>query len=134
MFCTAFVGILDLKTGELEYCNAGHNAPVIMDLSGVRYMEVLPNLALGLFEGFPYQSQNCTLGKGNTMFLYTDGVTEAESVSKELYSEKHLLEVLSNNNGLESVQITGAIVNDIERHSMGAEQSDDITILCLKYR
>ena len=134
MFCTAFVGILDLQTGRLEYCNAGHNAPVLMDLSGVKYMEVLPNLALGLFEGFRYQSQSCTLEKGNTMFLYTDGVTEAENISKELYSEEHLLEVLGRNNGRESVQITGVIVDDIERHSLGAEQSDDITILCLKYR
>ena len=134
MFCTAFVGILDLQTGRLEYCNAGHNAPVLMDLSGVKYMEVLPNLALGLFEGFPYRAQGCTLEKGNALFLYTDGVTEAENISKELYSEEHLLEVLGRNNGRESVQITGVIVDDIERHSLGAEQSDDITILCLKYR
>ena len=134
MFCTAFVGILDLNTGRLEYCNAGHNAPVLMDLSGVKYMDVEPNLALGLFEGFPYRAQNCTLEKGNTMFLYTDGVTEAENISKELYSDGHLLEVLGKNNGGEPVQITRVIVNDIERYSQGAEQSDDITILCLKYK
>ena len=134
MFCTAFVGILDLNTGRLEYCNAGHNAPVLMDLSGVKYMDVEPNLALGLFEGFPYRAQSCTLEKGNTMFLYTDGVTEAENISKELYSDGHLLEVLGKNNGWEPVQITGVIVNDIERYSQGAEQSDDITILCLKYK
>lgn len=134
MFCTAFVGILDLNTGRLEYCNAGHNAPVLMDLSGVKYMDVEPNLALGLFEGFPYRAQSCTLEKGNTMFLYTDGVTEAENISKELYSDGHLLEVLGKNNGGEPVQITGVIVNDIERYSQGAEQSDDITILCLKYK
>jgi len=134
MFCTAFVGILDLNTGRLEYCNAGHNAPVLMDLSGVRYMDVEPNLVLGLFEGFPYRAQSCTLEKGNTMFLYTDGVTEAENISKELYSDGHLLEVLGKNNGGEPVQITGVIVNDIERYSQGAEQSDDITILCLKYK
>lgn len=134
MFCTAFVGILDLNTGRLEYCNAGHNAPVLMNLSGVKYMDVEPNLALGLFEGFPYRAQSCTLEKGNTMFLYTDGVTEAENISKELYSDGHLLEVLGKNNGGEPVQITGVIVNDIERYSKGAEQSDDITILCLKYK
>lgn len=134
MFCTAFVGILDLNTGRLEYCNAGHNAPVLMDLSGVKYMDVEPNLALGLFEGFPYRAQSCTLEKGNTIFLYTDGVTEAENISKELYSDGHLLEVLGKNNGGEPVQITGVIVNDIERYSQGAEQSDDITILCLKYK
>ncbi len=134
MFCTAFVGILDLNTGRLEYCNAGHNAPVLMDLSGVKYMDVEANLALGLFEGFPYRAQSCTLEKGNTMFLYTDGVTEAENISKELYSDGHLLEVLGKNNGGEPVQITGVIVNDIERYSQGAEQSDDITILCLKYK
>ena len=133
MFCTAFVGVLNLQTGALEYCNAGHNAPVVMDLSGVKYMDVEPNLALGLFEGFPYQAQSCTLEKGNTLFLYTDGVTEAENASKELYSEEHLLQMLAAHNGSDSVKIAEIVVNDIERHSQGAEQSDDITILCLKY-
>lgn len=134
MFCTAFVGILNLQTGELDYCNAGHNAPAIMYSSGVKYMEVEPNLALGLFEGFPYQAQSCTLEKGDTLFLYTDGVTEAESISKELYSEERLLQVLGEENGCESAHITEVVVNDIESHSGEAEQSDDITILCLKYK
>ena len=79
MFCTFFLGILDLQTGYMQYCNAGHNAPVVMRASGkTEFMEVVPNLPLGLFEGFPYDGQECTLMKGDSLFLYTDGVTEAE--------------------------------------------------------
>ncbi len=132
MFCTAFVGILDLRSGRLDYCNAGHNAPAVMELSGIKYMEVEPNLPLGLFEGFPYQAQSCTLEKGTTLFLFTDGVTEAENTEKALYSEEHLLQVLGNVKGNCSQEVTATVVNDIERHSAGAEQSDDITILCIK--
>ena len=64
MFCTAFLGILDLKTGDLKYCNAGHNAPLIIDNDGKVYpIKVTPNLPLGLFSGFPYQGQETVIGK-----------------------------------------------------------------------
>ena len=62
MFCTAFLGVLDLKTGNLQYCNAGHNAPVIIEPTGeVKFMEVVPNLPFGLFGDFPYEGQECDL-------------------------------------------------------------------------
>ena len=134
MFCTAFIGILDLQSGELKYCNAGHNAPVIMENgAGARFIDVLPNLPLGLFEEFPYQEQICTVGKNATLFLYTDGVTEAENVEKILYSEDRLLAKLSGRNGESSEQIIREVIGDVELHSAGAEQSDDITVLCIKY-
>ena len=132
MFCTAFVGILDLNSGKMDYCNAGHNAPVIIGSQGAEYMDVHPNLALGLFDGFPYDSQNYTFEKGDTLFLYTDGVTEAENISKELYSEERLKNILNSHAADASKAITETVVLDIEKHSAGAEQSDDITILCIK--
>ena len=134
MFCTAFIGILDLKSGELKYCNAGHNAPVLMDsLSGATMLEVEPNLPLGLFEEFPYQEQMCTIGKNTAMFLYTDGVTEAENMEKALYTEERLLGKLSKLYGKTSEQIINGIIADVGLHSTDTEQSDDITVLCFKY-
>ena len=135
MFCTAFLGVLNLQTGVLQYCNAGHNAPVLMRKDGqVAYMEVLPNLPLGLFEGFPYEGQECVLSKGETLFLYTDGVTEAENVSKELYSDERLTDFLTGCCPENPVEIVDKVYTDIERHALGAEQSDDITMMCVNYK
>ena len=135
MFCTFFIGILDLESGLLQYCNAGHNAPVVLSSSGeVKFMEVEANLPLGLFGGFPYLGQECTIGKGTSIFLYTDGVTEAENKEKALYSDERLLKQLELlRNGNTRSMVDGILV-DIESHVAGADQSDDITIMCLRYK
>ena len=81
MFCTAFMGVLDLKTGKMQYCNAGHIAPMVITPTGeVNYMKEVPKLPLGLFEGFPFVGQECDIALGVSLFLYTDGVTEAENM------------------------------------------------------
>ena len=135
MFCTFFIGILDLGSGYLQYCNAGHNAPVILTASGeVKFMEVETNLPLGLFGGFSYMGQECTIEKGTSMFLYTDGVTEAENVEKALYSDERLLQQLELlRKEAPNAMVDGVLV-DIESHVAGADQSDDITIMCLHYK
>lgn len=135
MFCTFFLGILDLKTGEMEYCNAGHNAPIMIKPTGeVSFIEVEPNIPLGIFESFPYQSQKCTIEHGTSLFLYTDGVTEAESVNKELYSETKLLKTLEKDRDMNVPNVVENILASIKEHSFGAEQSDDITILLFQYK
>ena len=135
MFCTFFLGILDLQTGHMQYCNAGHNAPVLMRTSGeTEFMSVVPNLPLGLFERFAYEGQECTLMKGESLFLYTDGVTEAENSDKELYSDEHLLEFLEMHRQKRPSELAEEVFSDIVRHAADAEQSDDITIMCLNYK
>ena len=135
MFCTFFIGILDVKNGHLQYCNAGHNAPVIVDPSGeVKFMEVEANLPLGLFGGFPYEGQECDIVKGTTIFLYTDGVTEAENIDKALYSDERLLDLMREQGGKVPQAIVDAALDDINKHVNGAEQSDDVTIMCVHYR
>ena len=134
MFCTFFIGILDLENGHLKYCNAGHNASVIISPSGEsKFMEVEPNLPLGLFEGFPYKGQECDIVKGTTIFLYSDGVTEAENKAKALYSDERLLDLLSKQGKNMPQTVVDAVLNDINKHVNGAEQSDDITIMCVHY-
>ena len=135
MFCTAFLGVLDLKTGVMRYCNAGHNAPVVMHPSGnVEFMEVQSNLPLGLFGGFPYEGQECTLERGTSIFLYTDGVTEAENKEKALYSDERLLQQLIVTQKESPRSIVDSVLADIESHVAGAEQSDDITIMSFNYK
>jgi sigma-B regulation protein RsbU (phosphoserine phosphatase) len=135
MFCTFFIGILNLDNGHLQYCNAGHNAPVIIAPSGeVKFMEVQPNLPLGLFGSFPYEGQECYIVKGTSIFLYTDGVTEAEDKAKVLYSDERLLDLLGKQGKNTPQMIAENVLDDINKHVNGAEQSDDITIMCVHYR
>lgn len=131
MFCTAFVGILDLKSGELRYCNAGHNPPMILQPDGsVLPMKIVPNLALGVWQGFEYRGESCMIDSGSTLFMYTDGVTEAENCDKELYGEQRLVSVLQCQSHNTPRQIIDNVLEDIAQHVNGAEQNDDITILC----
>jgi sigma-B regulation protein RsbU (phosphoserine phosphatase) len=135
MFCTAFLGVIDLKTGVMQYCNAGHNAPVIIYPSGkVEFMEIQPNLPLGLFGGFPYEGQECILERGTSIFLYTDGVTEAENKEKALYSDERLLQRLSVIQKEGPRSIVDSVLVDIENHVAGADQSDDITIMSFNFK
>lgn len=134
MFCTAFLGILDLKTGHLEYCNAGHNAPLVIAPNGNVYpMDIVPNLPLGLFSGFPYEGQETTIERQTMLYMFTDGVNEAENINNELLGDDKIFEMLKKNASLEPGDIIDVTFEQIRRHADGAEQSDDITVMCFKY-
>ncbi len=136
MFCTMFLGVLDLTTGKLNYCNAGHCAPVLKRGSSLEVLPVNVNVALGVIEGFPYQDQETMLRKEDGVFLYTDGVSEAENEEKVLYGEKNVLNILKyafiepNQSAKELVDVMVGAVGD---HVGEAEQSDDITMLMIAY-
>jgi sigma-B regulation protein RsbU (phosphoserine phosphatase) len=134
MFCTAFLGILDLKSGQLKYCNAGHNAPLVIENSGKVYpVDVVPNLPLGLFGGYPYQGQEMAFCKQNMLYMFTDGVSEAENNSKQLFGDERLIALLKLKSAMEPNELINYTFAEVQRHADGAEQSDDITIMCLKY-
>ena len=134
MFCTAFLGILDLKTGKLAYCNAGHNAPLIIGKNGnVSAMDVVPNLPLGLFSGFPYQGQETKIENNSMLYLFTDGVNEAENKKMEQFSDERLVSLLMKNACAEPKEIVETTFAEVERHADGANQSDDITVMCIKF-
>ena len=133
MFCTAFVGILDIKTGCLKYCNAGHNPPVIINTDGkTEFLKATQNLALGIWGEFEYAGESCQINHGSTLFLYTDGVTEAENVDKCLYGENRLIDLLEKQKMESTRTITEKVLEDIRSFTKEADQSDDITILCFK--
>ena len=141
MFCSMFIGVLDLKTGLLEYCNAGHNAPVIRRLTDkgvdVHFMDLQSNIAVGILEGFEFQSSTTILKPGEALFLYTDGVTEAKNVKNEYYGEEALLDVLTQvriQKQSSSRDLVENVFCSVCQFSKGMEQNDDITILWVEYK
>ncbi|MBR5297268.1 MAG: SpoIIE family protein phosphatase, partial [Parabacteroides sp.] len=126
MFVTSFLGILDLTSGKLRYCNAGHNAPLLLTKRGeVSYMNVKPNLALGLFADFPYEGEEVLLDNGSTLFLYTDGVTEAENTALELFSEDRLLNLIKESKHKNVRELIEIILQNVREHAGEKEQNDD---------
>lgn len=142
MFCTMFIGVLDLKTGILQYCNGGHNAPVIRRLTAgggvdVNYMDVKRNLAVGIIEDFVFEGEVTTLAPGEAIFLYTDGVTEAENASHQLFGEEATLAALADARNHQVRTAKGFVdhmYHSIEQYARGTEQSDDITMLIVEYK
>ena len=135
MFVTAFYAILDLKTGHLNYCNAGHNPPYVIDNSGeVTVNKGTGDMVVGVMEGLDYHEAEVQLQSGNTFFLFTDGVTEAYNKNQDLFTEERLEEALVNTNNLsvnELVEKVGVAVSDF---ASGAVQSDDITMMAISYK
>ncbi len=135
MFITMFAGILDLATGDIQFCNAGHNPGVLISPDGkAEYVEVKNNLVVGVMDGFPFSGQSMKIERGSTLLLYTDGVTEAENSVKELYSEERLQAFCSNNSFDTGEELIGALVADIKKFTNGEDQNDDITILTIKLK
>lgn len=135
MFVTLFLGIIDLKTGKMEYCNAGHNAPVLHHRGAGTFLRTLPNLPLGLFAGFDYKKQELQLEPDTQLFAYSDGVTEAESRAQELFSDERLLSIFSEPKPEKTPkEKVLEILDRVHQHAEGAEQSDDITLVCVHYR
>ena len=133
MFVTVFYGIYNMKTGEVKYTNAGHNPPYLLKQDGT--LERLPmtgDMAIGIFEDLEYHETSIQLGKGDTLLLYTDGVTEAVNPKDEEFQEERLEQTLKKLAGQTCQVIIDTIKADVKTFANGAEQSDDITLLSLK--
>jgi sigma-B regulation protein RsbU (phosphoserine phosphatase) len=133
MFVTLFYAIMNVRTGEMQYVNAGHNPPYILHKDGT--LETLPtskNICLGVLEDYTYTSDSLTLQKGDCLVTFTDGVTEACSTTNELFGEERLEALLPTLAGQSARSILDNVVNAVHTHAEGAEQSDDITMLVAK--
>lgn len=131
LFVTMFIGALDVTTGSLRYCNAGHNPPVIVCDGEKSFLPVKPNLPFGLIGDFPYKTAETSLKAGSTIFLYTDGLTESESVSKELFGEEKMFSILDSAKTPE--ENVRNMSEALDAHAAGAEQSDDLTMLAIRF-
>ena len=135
MFVTAWIGIVDLTTGVLEYVNAGHNPPLLKRADGaVEYLTARSGPALAVMDGLRYRRQTLDLAPGDGLVLYTDGVTEATDRAQALYGEDRLVKTLRGLLGARDAgMIIDGIIRDVDDFANGAEQADDITLLAFKF-
>jgi len=134
MFVTMFYGRINIKTLEMEYCNAGHNPIVIIEPDGTaHFLSARPNIAAGLFPGFPFIGEKMQLKKGTRLILYTDGVTEAETRRKDLYGEDRLIDFANNINPDDSsMDVVHQLMASVKSFTADNDQNDDITIMSIK--
>ena len=134
MFVTLFIGTLDLSTGVLQYTNAGHNAPFVISDGKPFIMPVDANIPVGIMEDWTYSQQETTLSPGTVLFLYTDGLTEATRIDGELFREERVLTQLAKLDRHRSAEHLVTDMTDAVNRFIGdAEQSDDLTMLVLKW-
>lgn len=133
MFVTLFVGVLDLPTGRLRFCNGGHNAPIAINGDDVHYIEVRPNLPIGAFEDSKYEGQETVMSPNASIFLFTDGLNEAENADHQELGDEQVLEKLREVRHASPRQQIEFMENVVSQHAGGAEQSDDLTMLIVKY-
>ena len=130
LFVTAWLGIIDLKTGLVEYVNAGHNPPLVaLGGENFTYLKQKSGFILAGLEGFTYETSTFRMDHGDRIFLYTDGVTEAMNRQDELFGEKRLLAWMSQNRGAAPEEALHGLREEIAVFADGAEQYDDITML-----
>jgi sigma-B regulation protein RsbU (phosphoserine phosphatase) len=133
MFVTAFCGFLNVLTGDVTYINAGHNPPVIVDARGsVSFMTVSPNVPLGVVDDVVYEERHFKLNWGDTLVLYTDGVTEAMNRQHELFSTTRLSKVLEGNHRMTVKSVVEKTLSAIHDFAAGAPPADDVTLLALR--
>lgn len=134
MFVTVFYGILNTKTGEVQYSNGGHNSPYLIRSDGAaEQLKDVGGLFLGKLDDLEYDVQKITLQPGDTILLYTDGVTEAMDATHNLYGDERLVACLAKTNGVSLEGLLQQVKDDLGAYVNGAPQSDDITMLAVRY-
>lgn len=134
MFVTVFYGIFDTRNGAFEYSSGGHNPPYLIHKDGqIKQLESKGGLFLGSMKGIEYESNMCILQQGDTLFLYTDGITEAFDINENLYDDFRLEHALQQHYNLEIDKLIDNIINEVNEFSQGVEQSDDMTCLAIRY-
>ena len=137
IFVTLFVGVLDLPTGHLRYCNAGHELPIMIRTQNskaeISNLEAKPNLPVGLFEDFEYEMQTIQMQPGSALFLYTDGLTEARNAKGKLFGRDRVGQMIAEAGTTNPRQLVEAAIECWQKFIGETEQSDDLTLLALSY-
>ena len=134
MFVTCFLAIIDMKTGQMLYANAGHNPPVVGSNRNYRYLKPFHGLILGCFKNVRLKDEEITLNPGDSVTLYTDGITEARNGNGDFFGEERLLNTFNKKDYTSIVEIHHSIKDEVTEFVKEAPQSDDITFVTLKYR
>ena len=135
MFVTLFIGVLDLHTGHLSYCNAGHDSPLLIG-SGISQLPCDSNLPVGVMPDWVYTRQEMQLQSQDTIFLYTDGLNEAENVDHAQFGDNRIVSVAEAclaENQVQPATLVDRMTEAVHRFVDEAEQSDDLTMLAIKF-
>ena len=135
MFVTAWMGILDIPSGKMQFANAGHNPPLLKRADGTfEYLKTRAGFVLAGMEGVRYRVGEIAFSQGDRLFLYTDGVTEATNTQNELFGEDRLLEFMNKNSSIDATKLLPKLKKDIDKFVGEAPQFDDITMLIFDYK
>jgi len=133
MFVTLFIGMFDLKSGHLSFCNAGHNPPVIGGgANHGDFLEMKPNFPIGVLPGLEFEGEEIADIHGRALFIYTDGLNEAENREHEQFGDERLLDILRNTHFDSAKQVIETLAAEVEKHRDGADPNDDLTMMCLR--
>ena len=132
LFATAFYAVLNLRSGTLEYCNCGHNAPVHLPASGEPGRLAATGLPLGIFEDRPTPAAHILLSPGDDLILFTDGITEAVNPRKEEFGDSLLLDTLLNNRTSTTMDLVSSLFSAVDSFAQGEAQADDITCVAIR--
>jgi serine phosphatase RsbU (regulator of sigma subunit) len=133
MFVTMFIGQLNLITGLFHFCNAGHNPPVIGgDKQHGSFLEMEPNAPIGLWPELEYIGEEIESIKGRPLFIYSDGLNEAENMKQEQFGDDHMLDILRQTKFKDARHVVELMETEVKHHRDGAEPNDDMTIMCIK--
>lgn len=128
-----FICRLNMKLHLLEYCNAGHNPPVLGNDDGqFSFLDMEPNAPIGLWPELEYMGESIDFFKHRLLFLYTDGLNEAEDTEQHQFGDERLLDIFTHKHFDSAEQIIETLTQEVERHRNGAEPNDDLTMLCLR--
>jgi sigma-B regulation protein RsbU (phosphoserine phosphatase) len=133
MFCTFFLGVLDLKTGELSYTNAGHEPPLLIN-DKVTLLDVTRNLPLGIMADQAYNTQHIMMDKDTTLFIYTDGLTDATNIDNQRFGKERMIKVLDQLKGSNTETLVKGMMRSIDEFVGEADQADDLTMLAIRIK
>jgi sigma-B regulation protein RsbU (phosphoserine phosphatase) len=134
-FVTVFFGVLNTRTGEVQFSNGGHLSPfVVRDRGQVEQLPLTDGMFLGKIPHMDFETKKVRLEKGNTLFLFTDGVSEAMDSEKTMYEESRIAAYLGRVNGSDASELVRGSIADVKGYMGGAPQSDDITVLAVRFR
>ena len=132
MFVTMFIGRIDLNTGAMDFCNAGHNPPYLGDKLGGDFLEMLPNAPIGLWPGLDYEGERLDNISGKMLVVYSDGLNEAENRQQEQFGDDQIIALLQTMPEASAQQVIESLYGAFQAHRDGAEPNDDLTIMSIR--
>ena len=131
MFITMFIGLVNLTTGRLDYCNAGHNPPVLGVDGADQFMEMESNAPIGLWPDLDFVGEHVDNIRGQMLLVYTDGLNEAENLQQQQFSDERLLDILNHRHFNSCKELISHLDDEVVKHRNGAEPNDDLTMMAL---